>query len=311
MNRSWHVTAAFLCALVLTFVTPRTSLAQRNVACNSTDDRYHYCPASNFGDVELLTQYSQTRCILGLTWGYDERGIWVDRGCRATFRLTSGSANFSRGRRVDCASVNERYHECEVYTGGHVTVARQISRNPCIEGRTWGFQNGHIWVDSGCRAEFEVLGRSAYDEPHMSTWHSDDGQYIRCESRDEAYARCRVNIHGQVSLSRRISSASCVEGRSWGYDDNGIWVDNGCRGEFLVERSGGNPYRLYSSRGGERIVRCESFENRRDTCFVGSGHRVSMVNRLSSATCVEGRTWGYSGSQIWVSAGCRAEFRVN
>jgi Protein of unknown function (DUF3011) len=37
--------------------------------------------------VRLVRQRSDTDCILGRTWGYDPRGIWVDRGCRADFEV--------------------------------------------------------------------------------------------------------------------------------------------------------------------------------------------------------------------------------
>ena len=33
-------------------------------------------------------------------------------------------------------------------------LVQQISSNPCIQGRTWGFDSGGVWVTSGCRAEF-------------------------------------------------------------------------------------------------------------------------------------------------------------
>ena len=39
------------------------------------------------GGVTLLNQRSGSPCSQGSTWGYDQRGIWVDRGCRADFRL--------------------------------------------------------------------------------------------------------------------------------------------------------------------------------------------------------------------------------
>jgi hypothetical protein len=35
-----------------------------------------------------------------------------------------------------------------------------------------------------------------------------------------------------VELLRQFSSASCVQGRSWGYDRSSVWVDNGCQARF-------------------------------------------------------------------------------
>jgi hypothetical protein len=38
-------------------------------------------------DIQLNRQISGSACIEGQTWGTDNRGIWVDRGCRAEFRV--------------------------------------------------------------------------------------------------------------------------------------------------------------------------------------------------------------------------------
>ena len=34
-----------------------------------------------------------------------------------------------------------------------------------------------------------------------------------------------------VQLVRQLSRAACIQGRSWGYGRNGIWVSDGCRAE--------------------------------------------------------------------------------
>jgi hypothetical protein len=33
-----------------------------------------------------------------------------------------------------------------------------------------------------------------------------------------------------------------------------------------------------------------------------------LIEQLSSNSCREGSTWGYSGNQIWVDRGCRGRF---
>jgi hypothetical protein len=38
--------------------------------------------------VQLVRQISGSPCRQDETWGYDRRGIWVDRGCRAEFVIT-------------------------------------------------------------------------------------------------------------------------------------------------------------------------------------------------------------------------------
>jgi hypothetical protein len=60
------------------------------VDCSSSGYSRSYCPINTNGGVSLDRQYSgggKGACNEGDTWGYDRRGIWVDRGCRARFRV--------------------------------------------------------------------------------------------------------------------------------------------------------------------------------------------------------------------------------
>ncbi len=61
---------------------------------------------------------------------------------------------------------------------------------------------------------------------------------IRCDSRGLGHNYCRVDTEGKVELINRHSVFSCHEGRSWGYDDRGVWVDRGCSATFRVGRHG-------------------------------------------------------------------------
>ena len=77
---------------------------------------------------------------------------------------------------------------------------------------------------------------------------------LRCRSRDYRYAFCRTPYpvrHARVV--DRKSDRPCIQGRTWGYDRNGIWVDHGCDAEFdVVYRGGGGggPYPPYPPGGG-------------------------------------------------------------
>jgi hypothetical protein len=62
----------------------------RSVRCESQDYRYRYCPVPTYGDVQLRNERSRSACYYGRSWGYDHRGIWVDRGCRADFAVDEG-----------------------------------------------------------------------------------------------------------------------------------------------------------------------------------------------------------------------------
>lgn len=59
-------------------------------------------------------------------------------------------------------------------------------------------------------------------------------QTVYCESGDMKRHWCSEGIGRNVRLIRQRSEARCVEGRTWGVDRSGIWVDRGCRADFEV-----------------------------------------------------------------------------
>ncbi|MFN0186104.1 MAG: DUF3011 domain-containing protein [Aquabacterium sp.] len=78
---------AALVALALTAGSLPASAAQREIRCDSRGLGHHYCRADTDGHVELVDRHSLFSCREGRSWGYDARGVWVDKGCSATFRV--------------------------------------------------------------------------------------------------------------------------------------------------------------------------------------------------------------------------------
>ena len=62
-------------------------LLKQTIYCASDDMRRKTCPINTQGGARIIRQRSDADCIYGRTWGYDARGIWVDRGCRADFEV--------------------------------------------------------------------------------------------------------------------------------------------------------------------------------------------------------------------------------
>jgi hypothetical protein len=61
---------------------------------------------------------------------------------------------------INCNSNGYRYNYCSANTNGYVRLQYQTSQAPCIRGRSWGSDNGGVWVNNGCSAQFEVGGDS-------------------------------------------------------------------------------------------------------------------------------------------------------
>lgn len=63
----------------------------RLLACES-DGSYRRCPADTSAGVVLVRELSSGRCTARSTWGFDAQAVWVDRGCRAEFRVAEAAA---------------------------------------------------------------------------------------------------------------------------------------------------------------------------------------------------------------------------
>jgi hypothetical protein len=68
--------------------------------------------------------------------------------------------------------------------------------------------------------------------------HASAQQLVTCESMNGNRQICNVNTAGGVAINRQLSGTSCIQGRTWGYVRNAIWVSNGCRAQFVVNPNG-------------------------------------------------------------------------
>jgi hypothetical protein len=57
---------------------------------------------------------------------------------------------------------------------------------------------------------------------------------VVCGSTANERIHCNADTSAGVALVRSTGSAPCLLGRTWGYDDTGIWVSDGCSGEFVA-----------------------------------------------------------------------------
>ena len=161
-------TASLFTLLLLLIFVPAL-LAQNVMNCSSNDMKRHFCNMGRFNDARLVNQKSGSPCVRGRTWGIQGNSVWVDRGCRADFQLVRGGAGpggggypggGNRSQVVRCSSGSMNHVRCPV--NGQIAraqLARQISGSACVQGRTWGYDRGSLWVDRGCRADFTVWYR--------------------------------------------------------------------------------------------------------------------------------------------------------
>ena len=169
-----------------------------------------------------------------------------------------------RAETVTCESPNGGYKSCPVDTRGGVTLSRQLSSQGCWENDTWGYDRNRIWVNNGCRAQFDVGGSSSSsgnknavaaavvvgligaailanknkkdreDDRDDNHWGGPRNTF-ECESVNNRFTYCNNGrVRGQVEVYRQLSRNACNYGQSWGNDNGRVWVDKGCRAEFMV-----------------------------------------------------------------------------
>ncbi len=168
-------------------------------------------------------------------------------------------------RTITCSSTGNRTRECRADASGGADLLRVLGGN-C--GRNnWGFRTDAVWVRNGCRAEFGVRsagfgggggwqggnnggnwggnngGNNGGNWGGGGGWQGGDNNWqtgtIRCESRNNRRQTCRADARGGAQISR-VLGGNCSRG-NWGWSNNEIWVDRGCRADFLVRGQGQQP----------------------------------------------------------------------
>jgi hypothetical protein len=263
---------------------------------------------------------------LGVTWR-TSRGAagtcLVDaQGHVVDFRTTTAGPNQPKAAggisRLTCESRENRRNECPLPEQVDVRLVRVISTSPCLEGRSWGWDDRKIWVTGGCRAEFELKSkrRPGYDlnRPDAAA----DLQALRA-CREEVLRRFPGTPNAQVTTSVASREGEGLIRVNWS-------MRRGGRGECRINRigkvvqfrtapgspAGGRREDVTPGQGPGQVrqVTCESQGGDRRECAIPSGGRVRLVKVLSDAPCTEGQSWGYDSERIWVSSGCRADFEV-
>jgi len=121
--------------------------------------------------------------------------------------------------RLTCGSEHGGRQHCDIEPSAIVVLVEQLGEDDCIAGLTWGHEGDEIWVDSGCRGEFEVsprpprldpssLGRVAGDERETG-----EGMNHPRFQETRAQEQCRNLAASRGVLVRRILG-SRIEGGS-------------------------------------------------------------------------------------------------
>ncbi len=188
---------------VLSLTAPPPVQAQNGatIRCASIDNRFTRCDVP-WRDAQLVRKESKVACDRGRGWDMDRQGLWVDRGCRGLFVEARGG----RPGRGDS------------HGGGDW----QPGRGDSHDGDGWQPGRGDSHGGGGWQPGAD--------------WNRQIR--LQCDSNDNRYQMCQVDVgrRGRVRLANQVSDKRCTEGYSWGWNRAGVWVDRGCRGQFVIDR---------------------------------------------------------------------------
>jgi hypothetical protein len=140
--------------------------------------------------------------------------------------------------------------------------------------------------------------------------------HVSCSSKSgDGQQHCAADTSAGVALERSTGTGVCLLGRTWGYDSAGVWVSDGCSGEFVLGQTGApsaavaspavdddpSSYGAFDSSGSGFLIG----RNKYGELFLGGYALVRYVNQLpadqtftdTSATSVSS-TRGTTSSSI-------------
>jgi hypothetical protein len=301
MQRLTRCTAILsLLALLGTWSAPRLAAQTSMVRCESRGSSQEQCPIPSIARVELARTLSQEACREGHNWGVSPGFIWVTRGCRAEFAVTStgyepgpGNATANRNQLRACQSEADR--RLAAYSYDQISVEPDSRQGSVAYVRWWAGPTGGLCaVDANGRVlQFTTNPASGGGVTTR----------IVCESRRNGREECRIPAGARIRLLRQTGDSPCRLNDTYGQGAEYIWVAEGCRAEFEVMTSGGG------GPGTGRVV-CASAVNTRRQCAIPPGAQARLVRQMSEVTCRTNQNWGVGPDYVWVTRGCAGEFEV-
>lgn len=135
-------TALFVMMSLMAWVVP-TLADVRYVRCESGPfGRYRECRADTENRVELVRDLSGNRCRQWKSWGYDRNGVWVDRGCRAEFRVGRESG-IGAGGAAAAGAILGGALVAAILAGRHDHTGESMAAPGWARGRFVGFSPKH------------------------------------------------------------------------------------------------------------------------------------------------------------------------
>lgn len=115
---------------------PAPTWPEYTLNCWSDGDRRRECAIKEGGVARLASTLSKAPCREGTSWGQTEEKVWVDQGCRASFRVSPAAGGGPVGAAADPQIASRQARDAcsrQVEALG-LSVAEVIGSTPAVEG---------------------------------------------------------------------------------------------------------------------------------------------------------------------------------
>ena len=114
-----------------------------------------------------------------------------------------GSGGGNQAFTFYCGSPDYKYRECQLPVDGRARLTKKKSDSRCVEGSDWGQRGDRVWVNNGCRANFEVV-----------RWGGGGGSNNNHGQQQRAEAQCRNEARRQGLVVQNVTTPR-LQGSYW------------------------------------------------------------------------------------------------
>jgi Zn-finger nucleic acid-binding protein len=205
-----------------------------------------------------------------------------------------GSLAFAQNAMFTCSSDDMGYHTCRVGPNSGIQFVRQRSDSACVSGRTYGIARDGVWVDRGCRADFQVTQNGYYNNGQYSrqgAWRDrdGDGDYDADDQYHEHHRHHRDRDYG--AYNNPYNNSPYAQG---GYVNSG------------------QPIQYLGRYHGDKST-CSTQPGQGQTfCQTGGPFRDAYLTKENGQNpCIRGRNWNVDPNLgLWTADGCSGEFKI-
>jgi hypothetical protein len=176
-------------------------MAQQTITCSSINGASRFCPANTKNGVMLVQEHSDNVCEQGSTWTYTRRGISVNGGCSADFRVGGSTGNNPNDSYGNSGYGNKSYGGRNGNNDNGDTYPNNNNQNAYPNNNGYGNrQQTSLVIPTGTRFDVRL-------EQTVSAANANQGDSIPATLVDDVSVNGRVIAPAGTPIQAKVVSA--------------------------------------------------------------------------------------------------------